>query len=129
MSLGSWIPEGQKSTISLPSEAMLISFASMDEMAIEQLSENDLALLAPTMQVGVSLWLNQLDTFSDDTLKSLIKFFTLLEMKHNACRADQHSPAIACTKLLRKRGNKIDKELLAWIRSTSDNRYLPYGPL
>jgi len=129
MSLGSWIPEGEKASISLPTLEQLAQWSRADETSIDNLDASALSHLSATVQSGVDVWLAHLSALPDENLLGLVRFFTLLEMRHNSCRADQHSPAIACSKLLRQRGNKLDKELLTWIRSVSDNRYLPYGPL
>lgn len=129
MSLGSWIPEGEKVGIALPSLESIRRWSVLNDTAITHLSEADQALLAGTMQAGIEHWQSHLESLSLDELIGLIKFFTLIEMHFPQCRADQYCPAIACAKLVRKKGHKLDKELLGWIRSVSDNRYLPYGPL
>jgi hypothetical protein len=43
--------------------------------------------------------------------------------------AGAESPVIPLAKILRQRGTRLEKTLLAWLREVSDNRYLPYGPL
>ncbi len=129
MSTGSWIPEGEKSSLNLPGQALLASWASHDEDTIGQLDEVSQRALKSTINAGVDNWQPHLENCDSDTLLGLLRFFTLLEMAHPHLRADKHNPAIACAKLLRKRGNSLDKELLQWIRSVSDNRFLPYGPL
>ncbi len=129
MSLGSWIPEGKKSDLELPSLELLQQWSALSQAAIKDLPEADLTMLANTMQAGIEHWLEHLEPLKYEELLGLIKFFTLVEMQFPQCRADQYCPAIACAKLLRKSGNKLDKDLLGWIRQVSDNRYLPYGPL
>lgn len=129
MSTGSWIPEGEKASLNLPGEALLAHWASLDEDAIGQLDEGSQNTLKSSINAGVDNWQPHLEGCDSDTLLGLLKFFTLLEMAHPHLRADKHNPAIACAKLLRKRGGSLDKALLQWIRSVSDNRFLPYGPL
>ncbi|HSG59914.1 MAG TPA: hypothetical protein VLA24_00620 [Pseudomonadales bacterium] len=129
MTTGSWIPDAEKSSINLPGEAILAEWSAMGEDAISNLNESHIKTLSITMTAGVDLWQTHLACCDNVTLESLLRFFTLAEMHHSQLRADKHNPAIACAKLLRKRGHSLDKSLLQWIRSVSDNRFLPYGPL
>jgi len=43
--------------------------------------------------------------------------------------AGQQSPVIPLAKVLRTRGQRLDRDLLQWLREVNDNRFLPYGPL
>lgn len=101
----------------------------MGDEQISQLANTDISTLSSSINAGVDRWIEHLDNCDQETLHGLLKFFTLAEMTHAPLRADKHNPAIACAKLLRKRHGPLDKALLQWIRSVSDNRFLPYGPL
>lgn len=129
MTTGSWIPDSEKSTIKLPDEKDLAGFAVLSEAKISELDERHVNALARTMTAGIECWQPHLAQCDNATLEGLLKFFTLVEMAHPVLRADKHNPAIACAKLLRQRGQGIEKSMLQWIRSVSDNRFLPYGPL
>jgi hypothetical protein len=129
MTTGSWVPETAKASLILPSEVALARWATLSDEQISQLAAADINLLSSTVNAGVDRWIEHLDACNQDTLLGLLKFFTLAEMNHAPLRADKHNPAIACAKLLRKRHGALDKALLQWIRSVSDNRFLPYGPL
>jgi hypothetical protein len=50
-------------------------------------------------------------------------------MQYNHWRAEERSPVIWLTKILRQKGGKIDKDLLQWIKTESDNKFLPNGAL
>ena len=47
----------------------------------------------------------------------------------SGCEANDKSPVIHISRLLRRRGYRLDKELLLWIRDVNKNRFLPYGAL
>lgn len=129
MTTGSWIPENEKTTLVLPGMEVLAVWAKLAEEDIAELDKPHLDLLSDTINAGVDQWQPHLAGEDVDTLRGLLKFFTLVEMAHPHLRADKHNPAIACAKLLRKGGNSLERELLQWIRDVSDNRFLPYGPL
>lgn len=129
MTTGSWIPDSEKSTIKLPDESDLAGYAVLSEAQISELDVRHVNALASNITAGVDCWQPHLAQCDNATLEGLLKFFTFVEMAHPSLRADKHNPAIACAKLLRQRGHSIDKSILQWIRSVSDNRFLPYGPL
>lgn len=129
MTTGSWVPDSEKSSLLLPGEETLASWAVLSEADIKSLDNGTLSTLKQTVHAGVDNWQAHLEKCDPSMLLDLLKFFTLTEMAHTELRTDKHNPAIACAKLLRRSGNGLDKELLQWIRNVSDNRYLPYGPL
>ena len=55
----------------------------------------------------------------------LIKLFTLIEVLPG-WDAGSKSPVIALSKLLKRR-NAFTPDIRKWIKSNTDNRYLPYG--
>lgn len=83
----------------------------------------------PIMRLPKDQWFLMKEVFSASEIISLIKFFTLAEMHYSGWEAGEKSPVIWLAKVLRQKGNKIDQDLLQWIKSNSDNKFLPYGPL
>ncbi|MGS2718217.1 hypothetical protein ACVBE9_08605 [Eionea flava] len=81
------------------------------------------------MQQPKALWITISEGLSNEAIIALIKFFTLAEMQYSQWRADELSPVIGLTRGLKKKGEKIDRELLTWIKKESDNKFLPNGPL
>ncbi len=63
---------------------------------------------------------------NDEQLETLIRFFTLAEAQLVGWDAGQTSPVIFLVKILKQRG-AFDPELKRWIKSNTDNRYLPNG--
>lgn len=133
MSIGSWDPTGEctdKLSISPSQLQRFIELSRSDllEALPSQLSaeERDLAHI---MRWEPEVWREQLVTVGNDDLVHLIRFFTRAEMLLPGWEAAELSPAITISKLLRERGAKLDREMLAWIRANSSNRFIPNGKL
>ena len=77
------------------------------------------------MQQEAEAWLVA-EAFDDELLISLVHFFTLAEMQIPGWTAGKRSPVIALVKILKTRG-VFDSELRRWIKTHTDNRYLPNG--
>jgi hypothetical protein len=73
-------------------------------------------------------WFEVADSFSDDELVHLMRFFTKAEQLPG-WEAGDTSPVIWLGKMLKKRGTGIDRELALWIKANSNNQYLPHGSL
>jgi hypothetical protein len=134
MSIGSWDPSADAAahTIAIDT-ATLQRFIELSKTAqLEQLADtfsgSESQELAGLMQLDPGPWLSVADTLAEDDILHLIRFFALAE-NLPGWEAGQKSPVIPLAKTLRKKGARLDKELLRWLRSVSDNRYLPYGPL
>lgn len=134
MSIGSWDPTAEAAAHSAQIEASTLArFVKLSEtQQLEQLEQHIIGdesqQLSGLMQMDSAPWLIAAKPFSDDDLLHLIRFFAAAE-NLPGWEAGEKSPVIPLAKTLRKRGVKIDKDLLRWLRSVSDNRYLPYGPL
>ena len=83
----------------------------------------------PIILLSKEEWFAKKSLLSADDIIALIRFFTLAEMQFDDWRAEERSPVIWLTKILRQNGIKIDKELLLWIKTESDNKFLPNGAL
>ena len=80
------------------------------------------------MRLDSADWQAAAVDLSDAQLLCLIRFLCVAE-NLAGWEAGEHSPVITLARALRVRGTRLDKDLLRWIRSVSDNRFLPYGPL
>jgi len=83
---------------------------------------------AGIMRCPWSSWRRVAARFSDAEVRQLIRFLTLAEMHFAGWRTGQSSPVIPLARMLRERGQELEREFLLWLREHSDNRYLPYGP-
>ena len=83
----------------------------------------------PIMHADKTSWFDKKEQLSTADIIALIKFFTLAEMQLSNWTAEEKSPVIWLTKILRQKGETLDKDLLLWIKSYSDNKFLPNGAL
>lgn len=72
-------------------------------------------------------WVAAAQSLASDDLLALIHFFTLAESLPG-WEAGARSPVIRLAAELKKR-DEYPAQLTAWIKSHSDNRFLPYGSL
>lgn len=134
MSIGSWDPAADAAAHSIHIEQAtlqrFIEFSKADQLdLLEQLiSGEECQVLSGLMQLDPTPWTATAELLSDEALLHLIRFFAMAE-NLPGWEAGDKSPVIPLSKALRKRGVRLEKELLKWIRSVNDNRFLPYGPL
>ena len=134
MSLGSWDPNADAAAHRVAIDAAtlqrFIGYSAANQLGqLDSLISGDEAqTLAGLMQLEQSAWLATAQTLADADLIQLIRFFAMAE-NLPGWEAGQKSPVIPLAKALRKRGVRLDKALLEWLREVNDNRYLPYGPL
>ena len=127
MSTGTWQP----ATAAVPT-------LSADEIAFIASNADDAGSIIKTapydakasiMKQPLSYWEPLIADCSDEQLWQLIRFFTLAEEADSSWFAGEESPAIHCNSVLKKRGTRLTKEQLQWIRANSSNRFIPNGPL
>ena len=81
------------------------------------------------LRLSDEIWLQSLNDFDNSELLDLIKFFTLIEMQLDDWISGENSPVIKINKILKKRGIKLDQQMLLWIKKNSSNRYIPNGKI
>ena len=81
------------------------------------------------LRLSDDIWLQSLNDFDIAELLDLIKFFTLIEMQLDDWISGENSPVIKINKILKKRGIKLDQQMLLWIKKNSSNRYIPNGKI
>lgn len=135
MSVESWnpnAPEPKGLSVDQTVE-MLKRFAKLSkENKLDRLSEHmskQEKQQSGIMSLSRDEWLELLKDFENDELIDLIRFLTIAEMQISGWRIGEKSPVITINKLLRQRGQKLDKATLKWMRENSDNRFIPNGPV
>ena len=134
MSLGSWDPNTQARAHQLnlepPLLAQLIAYSENDhlENLAEVLTGEECQTLSGLMKLDHDTWNVAVETLSEQELLHLIRFLAVAE-NLPGWEAMEHSPVIPLAKSLRKRGTRLDKDFLRWLRGVNNNRFLPYGPL
>lgn len=134
MSLGSWDPDSDVAARAVSVDtATLQRFISLSEN--EQLETLETLItgsesqqLAGLMHLDHAEWEAVAASLQSAALKHLIRFFAVAE-NLPGWEAAERSPVIPLAKVLRKRGERLDKAFLLWLREVNDNRFLPYGPL
>jgi hypothetical protein len=134
MSLGSWDPkiESTDTALLLQPDVLrrLMDFDCENQLPQlgQLLSDEDQQRLAALMKLDHSAWQATAESLPEAELIHLIRFFAVAE-NLPGWEAGAESPVIPLAKILRRRGIRLDKTLLQWLREVNDNRYLPYGPL
>ena len=80
------------------------------------------------MKLPPDVWSPLLAAESDARLVQLAKFFTVAEMRLPGWEAGARSPVIAIVARTAT-PQRYPKELTAWIKAHTTNRFLPYGSL
>ncbi|MEH6588813.1 MAG: hypothetical protein V7746_01080 [Halioglobus sp.] len=134
MSIGSWDPAAEAASQHINIDAATLARfialsknAQLDHLS-EHLAGDESQTLSGLMQLESAPWLEAAEDLSSEEVEHLIRFFAVAE-NLPGWEAGEKSPVIPLAKILRKRGAKLDKSLLQWLRTVNDNRYLPYGPL
>ena len=134
MSLGTWDPNLEASdSTDLLQPALLSRLINYDRdaqlMRLEKLlSDADQQRFAALMKLDHAVWQTAIAPLDDADLLHLLRFFCVAE-NLPGWEAGARSPVIPLASALRRRGCRLDKALLQWIREVNDNRFLPYGPL
>jgi hypothetical protein len=134
MSIESWDPSASTGAQQFELQGALIT-QLISYSSAEKLEELDTLIvgeerqsLAGLMKIDHSSWQVASERLTDDELLHLIRFFAMAE-NLPGWEAQETSPVIPLAKALRKRGVRLDKSLLQWLRQVNNNRFLPYGPL
>lgn len=134
MSLGTWDPKAEQPAgdfkVDQAQLKCFIAYSQQDQLGQlqELISAADLQQQAQLMQLDKDQWFSEVESYSDEELEQLMRFFTLAE-KLPGWEAGAQSPVIWIGKVLKKRGTGINRELVLWIKANSDNQYLPHGAL
>lgn len=134
MTIGNWDPAAEQasSNFQLDHKLLTLFLSLSDEQQLEQLPKlldaKQQQLYAAVMRTEKNHWFTLADSFNDQDIEKLIRFFTVAE-KLPGWEAGETSPVIWLGKILKKRGVGINRELVLWIKAHSDNQYLPHGPL
>ena len=130
MSIGSWEPPGSTAPVKPELLDSFIEYSRSQKLELleQQLSAAERSALPELMQLAPEHWAELGASRDDGELLHLIRFFTMAE-NLSGCEANDKSPVIPISRLLRRRGHRLDRELLQWIRDVNKNRFLPYGAL
>jgi len=134
MSLGTWdprlAPTNAENLLSAETLDRLIGYDRKNQLQQlgELLSTDEQQQLAALMKVDHDAWQGVAEPLADAAVIHLLRFFAVAE-NLPGWEAGAQSPVIPLARILRKRGARLDKPMLQWLREVNDNRFLPYGPL
>ncbi|MGA0839605.1 MAG: hypothetical protein ACO3Z6_15730 [Pseudomonadales bacterium] len=134
MSIGTWEPTAPTPTLDADAVARLVTLALAAGEAPGSLNLDaaTAAQCAPwAKDAGPDSpvdWASAAVALPDASLVALIRLFAQGEMTFPEWKSGDSSPVIALARELRSRGS-YPADLTAWLRSHSDNRFLPYGSL
>ena len=125
MSIGAWTPSV---AVPLNSAQLLTLVELLPKALLDHLdgqNRDDFQAYRSWMKVEASLW-QVAEDLDAETKYQLIRFFTLAERDWVGWDAGKTSPVIPLVAGL-KRIDQFDPEFRRWIKSNTDNRYLPNG--
>ncbi len=134
MPTGTWDPDAVEPPEDLVVDAqvrerLLVLGQSIDRQPLEEsITGEEHERLAGLMRLDHALWEEQATDLEVREIVDLIRFFAVAE-NLAGWEAGPQSPVIPLARALRRRGVKLEKALLRWLREVNDNRFLPYGPL
>ena len=131
MTIGSWDPNEKTTTANdeVNSELLACFIAATKKLPCElnTILPKDQLQQSQIIEASASAWQIAINEFSNKELVLLIQFFTVVEAQLPAWTAGAKSPAILINRELRRRGEKLNKEILLWIKDNTDNRFIPNG--
>ena len=126
MAVGSWDP-GAEATLTDEVVAELIAAAQSSEEKFGLDADAVTRLAAVARHSPTCDWVTVAGGLETGALEQLLRLYTLAE-RLPGWEAGSKSPVVALAAELRRR-DAFPKELLSWVKSNTDNRFLPYGDL
>jgi hypothetical protein len=123
MSVGTFDPNATENSFDIELARELLDLFDGEDITLGKSGQLRYGILA--RHAG---WAGAMDRFLDEEVIGLAKIFTLLEHQYTTFQAGSDSPVIAMVQALKVR-NQWDKPLTQWIKSHTDNRFLPHGSL
>ena len=127
MSVGLWDPDSDKQSGIVVEAEVIDSFLALPKneyISLLDLEKAGLGSQRAVMRLDVEAW-QLAEERSVNELDHLIRVFTLIESLPG-WGAGAKSPVIAFVKILKSKG-QFGTDLRKWIKSNTDNRYLPHG--
>ncbi|MBD2859691.1 hypothetical protein IB286_11825 [Spongiibacter sp. KMU-158] len=133
MSIGSWTPENEKAKLEIEPEWLRRCLSLSGDAALAALpspfTEAEQQQYSAFMRFSPEHWQQAVASFSNDELRTLMRFFAVAEWRISGWDAGDQSPVIWINRVLRQRGEKLTREELLWLRANSENRFIPNGAL
>ncbi len=121
---GTWVPKTELTLAAIRRYAALMASADRDDIGTV-MTAGDRVNDAGLMRLPADAW-QLAEALDDAEIDCLIRFFTLAEMQLDGWKGGKQSPVIPLVRILKQRG-KFSDTLRKWIKTHTDNRFLPYG--
>ncbi len=125
--VGNWDP-AKSVTLGASTIARLIRADAEIEAPKLGFAPEELARFAPLMRLPAPKWSEAAQSLSVMDIETLIRVLTVAEMQLPGWEAQAKSPVVPLVAELKRRGF-YRKELTAWIKAHTTNRFLPHGSL
>lgn len=130
MAVGVWEPGGGVDDSREVPLALIEQFLALARQVDESVTPVDLEAAGLSaeqwvMTTDAAGW-GLAESLDDADLEHLARLFTLVEQQVSGWDGGKKSPVIAIVKILKGR-DAFAPELRKWIKTHTDNRYLPYG--
>ena len=127
MTLGVWKPASEQS-LSITSLTGLLEQLPVDALqSLEGLTAEGFEVARGWIKLPAQSWALA-ETLSSEHIRQLIRFFTLAEYHWASWEAGKLSPVIPLVAQLKQR-DAFDAAFRRWIKTNTDNRYLPNGAI
>lgn len=139
MSVGTWSPDPKPGEE--PNEQSVEldqTFLSKCIEASEQAQLDDLKSVideaqqrqhSALMRLDAAPWQQVADKYDAAQMYHLMRFFTVAEAQLPGWEAEDKSPVIWLNKILKRRGEALNREQVMWIKQNTQNRFLPNGAI
>ncbi len=126
MGISVWEPASE-SALSLDKiQELLAAAKTADHACLEDSLDADfIQRYGQVMRLNGEPW-QIAESLGSENLETLIRFFTLAEAQLPGWKGGNQCPVIYLVRMLKSR-NLFTPELRKWIKTNTDNRYLPYG--
>lgn len=126
VTVDSWQPAPAPAS-SLPTAQLELIFSLASAPFNREDVSRQLEWLEPLARSEKAVWTEVASQMNEAELRQCIEFFTHLEEQCNLDLGSK-SPVIPLFKVLKKQVG-IDRDLVQWVKSNTQNKYLPFGPL
>ena len=127
MTLGVWKPASEQ-LLSMAALTILLEQLPTSELqSLEGLTAEGFEVARGWIKLPAQSWALA-ETLSSEHIRQLIRFFTLAEYHWAGWEAGKLSPVIPLVAQLKQR-DAFDAAFRRWIKTNTDNRYLPNGAI
>ena len=127
MTLGVWKPASEQ-LLSMAALTILLEQLPTSELqSLEGLTAEGFEVARGWIKLPAQSWALA-ETLSSEHIRQLIRFFTLAEYHWANWEAGKLSPVIPLVAQLKQR-DAFDAAFRRWIKTNTDNRYLPNGAI